>query len=385
MKLKGIILTGTSGAGKTTIVKELLAGDDNYADARALTTRPERDDDEGHYIYTDEVNFENSRGHFLTSTIYRNYKYAITKPEIKRIFDSGKLAILVVSPESYGEMNEKDKEGFLSFFIDTDDTSLDERISQRDGCEVSKEIQSQRKRDRLFADAPDYIVQNNDIKASTDIIKRLVDLFEVGSFLAEKDIRLMIQSGMLVKGAIDKNIKGASYDLRLGDEYYYSGEIKKIEEENFRLTIEPYDYAIVSSKEEICLPKDVVAHFGLTVGLFCQGIILSNGQQVDPGFRGTLFCLLFNTSNRPVTIKRNEHYATIEFVKMNQFSSTYKGKYQEKRSIIDVLPPNAMQSALNELKKEIEELKHESRSMQNIYISVISIIIAAISILMILR
>ena len=72
MKMKGIILTGTSGAGKTTIVKELLASDDNYADARALTTRPKRDDDGGHYIYTDEVNFENSRGDFLTSTIYRN-------------------------------------------------------------------------------------------------------------------------------------------------------------------------------------------------------------------------------------------------------------------------------------------------------------------------
>ena len=95
--------------------------------------------------------------------------------------------------------------------------------------------------------------------------------------------------------------------------------------------------------------------------------------------------MLFNTSNRPVTIKRNEHYATIEFEKMNQFASKYKGKYQEKRDIIDVIPPNAMQGAINELKKEIEELKRESRNMQNIYISVITIIIAAISILMIVK
>lgn len=385
MKLNGIILTGTSGAGKTTIAQKILADSDNYADAKALTTRAKRDDDGGHYIYIDDLNFENLRPMFLTSTVYRDKKYAVTNSEIKRINDSGKKAIMIVSPESYQEMDIRCRQGFLSFFIDADDASLDERIVNRDGETVSAEVRLQRRKDRQFADAPDYIVQNSDIEASVNVIKRLADLFECGSFLAENDIKLMIQNGMLVKGATEGNVKGASYDLRLGDEYYYGGEIKKIEEESFRLTIEPYDYAIVSSKEEICLPKDVVAHFGLTVGLFCQGIILSNGQQVDPGFRGTLFCLLFNTSNRPVTIKRNEHYATIEFVKMNQFASKYKGKYQEKRDIIDVIPGNAVQGAINELKKEIEELKRESRNMQNIYISVITIIIAAISILMIVK
>lgn len=385
MKLKGIILTGTSGAGKTTIAKELLKNSDIYAEAKALTTQTRRDDSDGQYYHTDELNFENLRKLFFSSTVYKNYKYAIIKTEIERIIALGKLAILIVSPESYEMIDAKDKEGFLGFFIDADDKCLDERLSQRGEDSVSNEILMQRKRDRCFADVPNYIIQNNDIEASVGIIKRLVELFEVGSLLAEADIGLMIKNGMLVKGAIVENVKGASYDLRLGDEYYYGGKIRKIEDENFRLIIEPYDYAIVSSKEEICLPKDVVAHFGLTVGLFCQGIILSNGQQVDPGFRGTLFCLLFNTSNRSVILKRNEHYATIEFTKMSQFASKYKGKYQEKRNIIDVIPANAMQSALNELKKEIEELKNESRSMQSIYISVITIIVAAISILMILK
>ena len=203
--------------------------------------------------------------------------------------------------------------------------------------------------------------------------------------MSKEDIELMMDNGMLIDGGTKENIQGASYDLRLGDQYYYGGKIKTIGKNNLILTIEPYDYAIVSSKEEICLPKDVVAHFGLTVGLFCQGIILSNGLQVDPGFRGTLFCLLFNTSNRPVSLKRNEHYATIEFTKMSCFAEKYKGHYQYKRDIIDVIPVNAMRGAINELKKEVEELKQESKNLQNIYISVIAIIVAAISILLILK
>lgn len=173
--------------------------------------------------------------------------------------------------------------------------------------------------------------------------------------------------------------------MQLGNEYYYAGEIRRLEKDNLFLKIEPYDYAIVSCKEEIQLPRDVAANFGLTVGLFCQGIILSNGQQVDPGFRGTLFCLLFNTSNRVVIIKKNSHYATIEFTKMLDFSSGYKGRYLDKKDIIEYIPPNVMQGAINELKKEIEELKTESRSMQTVYIGVIGIIVAAISILLVVK
>ena len=105
MKLKGIILTGTSGAGKTTIAKKILADNEDYADARALTTRSKRDDDEGHYIYIDDLNFEELRVIFLTSAVYRNRKYAITHSEIKRINDLGKKAIMIVSPESYQEMD----------------------------------------------------------------------------------------------------------------------------------------------------------------------------------------------------------------------------------------------------------------------------------------
>lgn len=54
------------------------------------------------------------------------------------------------------------------------------------------------------------------------------------------------------------------------------GKIKKLSGADPFLTIEPYDYAIVSCKERACMPRDVIAKFGLTVGLFCQGIILSN-------------------------------------------------------------------------------------------------------------
>lgn len=384
MGLKGIIITGTSGAGKSTIAEKLASEQSQYKIARALTTREKRDDDR-HYIYIDDQNFEKSRPLFFTCAEYRGKKYAITKPEISGIYNQNKYAILVISPKSLNDIPEEEKPFFLSFFIDAPDDELDKRIKNRDKIEISEGIIDQRKKDREYSDIPNYIIRNSSIEKAALLIKRLVLFIGQGSFLSKEDIELMMDNGMLIDGGTKENIQGASYDLRLGDQYYYGGKIKTIGKNNLILTIEPYDYAIVSSKEEICLPKDVVAHFGLTVGLFCQGIILSNGLQVDPGFRGTLFCLLFNTSNRPVSLKRNEHYATIEFTKMSCFAEKYKGHYQYKRDIIDVIPVNAMRGAINELKKEVEELKQESKNLQNIYISVIAIIVAAISILLILK
>ena len=206
-----------------------------------------------------------------------------------------------------------------------------------------------------------------------------------GGALSQKMITSMIDCGVLLRNADPEMINGASYDLRLGDEYYYDGKIQKLSDEKPFLTIEPYDYAIVSCKETAWIPRDVIAKFGLTVGLFCQGVILSNGPQIDPGFRGTLFCLLFNTSNRAVHLKRGKHYATIEFNKLIGYAKPYEGKYQGKERIIEYIPENALHGAINELKKEVEHLKTESRIMQNIYLGVVALMFAIISILLVLK
>ena len=391
-KLIGIIITGTSGSGKKTIAEELQKKDSKYDHIKELTTRKKFEDNTNHYLYINEKEYEKRRATFFSYDSYCDEKYAYSVNAIENACDKNRFSILVISPETFSLIKGEEKregiknlERYISFFVDSSDDELNIRLENRDGIINCEEEKNKRENDRKYSDIPDYIIQNHNLSDTVRIIDRLLELYETSTKLSEQDIDLYIRNGMLVTNEDKNNIKGASYDLRLGDEFYYRGEIKKLEDQNLRLTIEPYDYALVSSKEEISLPKDVVAHFGLTVGLFCQGIILSNGQQVDPGFRGKLFCLLFNTSNQSVTIKRGAHYATIEFTKMNKLASKYKGKYQEKREIIDVLPVNAMQGGLSELKKEIEELKLESRNMQSLYISVITIIFAAISILLIIK
>ena len=192
-------------------------------------------------------------------------------------------------------------------------------------------------------------------------------------------ITRLVACGTLLQNATRMNVKGASYDLSLGDEYYYGGRIHRLSRREPILTLAPYDYVIVTSHEVADLPLDVSGRFDLAVSLFCQGVILSNGPQVDPGFRGPLFCLLFNTSSSPILLKRRQHYATIEFHRVLSRTVRYTGYYQAK-TLIDYLPANAARGAINELKRELEEVRRESKNLQATTWAILSLVLAMIAV-----
>lgn len=394
MPFESIIITGTSCAGKSTIAKRLCDFVTNsgvsFEQVTSVTTRERRADD-SNYEYTSDEDFDKllSDNKLLVDSTYRNKKYGIKQEEYNRVLRKEKVPILVITPASATELLSKGKEKYMCIFLDAQDETLVDRWVERLGTDpnnkAKKEFLKQHKVDREYQDKAHYILNNTDVSASVSLIALLWEYQNQGGALSQKLISSMIDCGMLLRDADPEMINGASYDLHLGDEYYYDGKIQKLSDEKPFLTIEPYDYAIVSCRETAWIPRDVIAKFGLTVGLFCQGIILSNGPQIDPGFRGTLFCLLFNTSNRAVHLKRGKHYATIEFNKLIGYAEPYEGKYQGKERIIEYIPENALHGAINELKKEVEHLKNESRIMQNIYLGVAALMFAIISILLVLK
>lgn len=395
MVFDGIIITGTSNAGKSTIAKELCGSDSNgnpssFEVVSTVTTRKRRNDDFS-YEYTTDEEFANllAANALLTNTTYLDKHYGIKMTEFKSVVQKNKLPILILNPSSVSSLIDKSDGRFMCFFIDATDEKLIERWQTREKRKMYDEekisFTKQLALDRNNSFKCDYVLKNNNIAVSVSLIAQLWEQRNRGGGLSYNIIKSMIECEMLLEHADASGVKGASYDLLLGDEYYYAGKIKHLSEADPFLTIEPYDYAIVSCKERACMPRDVTARFGLTVGLFCQGIILSNGPQIDPGFHGTLFCLLFNTSNRAVHLKRGKHYATIEFNKLIEPAKPYEGKYQGAEKIIEYIPANALQGAINELKKDIERLKDESKLMQNIYLVVAGLMFAIISILLVLR
>lgn len=391
MSFESIIITGTSCAGKSTIAQKLCNEVDIcFEQVKAITTRSRRQDDLNYeYVSNEEFDQLLADQNLLVNSTYRGKKYGIKKDEYNKVLSKNKIPLLIITPVSAAELLAKNQEKYMSIFLDSQDDILLDRLIERSrntpDKKTKKSFFEQNEIDRRYQDNSHYIVNNIDLESTVNLITLLWEYQNCGGALSQKIITSMIKCGMLLRNANPKRVKGASYDLRLGDEYYYDGKIQKLSNKKPFLTIEPYDYAVVSCMETAWMPRDIIAKFGLTVGLFCQGVILSNGPQIDPGFRGTLFCLLFNTSNRAVHLKRGKHYATIEFNKLIGYAGPYEGKYQGKTHIIDYIPENALHGAINELKKEVEQLKAESRIMQNIYLGVVALMFAIISILLVIK
>ena len=306
--------------------------------------------------------------------------------DIKDILDANLIPILVITPDTVKHAMTILGEGYISFYIDSDDEILDKRINFRDnGIDLKREKKT-RANDRKYKLDSTYRINNdNELENALAVINEVWRLRKRNGVLTQNIIKTFIRCNILLENATVDNVKSASYDLRLGSQYYHGGEIKELSESKPFLQIEPYDYAIVSCKEISSLPNDIVARFDLSVNLFRQGIILSNGPQMDPGFRGTLFCLLFNTSDRSVYLKRDEHYATIEFTKLIETTVPYRGKYQDEEKIEKYISSDVLRGGIHELKKEISELKKDNKAAQNMLIGIITLMMAIISIILIVK
>lgn len=384
MNYQGIVLTGTRGSGKTTIAKEIKNRCHSITQVAAVTNRkPRSDDEEWHYKYLTEEEFDILRknGELLIQDEYMGNFYGILQSDFQKIIQQNKIPLLTITPKSAQDLQEQKNETFFSIFIDAPDDILSSRLSQRQS-KISIDENIQRLEDRKYSREFLYCIKNIDLNRTVELIINLWEFRNTGGVIPGRLIGLMISCEILLKNADPGKVQGASYDLSLGDEYFYGGRIRTLTDKEPFLLIEPYDYAIVVAHEIADLPRDVSGRFDLTVGLFCQGIILSNGPQVDPGFKGQLFCLLFNTSNSPVVLKRRQHYATVEFHKLLEPTYPYKGRFLDKIGIIHYLPENTMRGAIHELKKEVEQLRAESQKLQSTFLGIISLILAVIAILL---
>lgn len=299
-----------------------------------------------------------------------NYIVGYDKKALDNVIKQNKVPIFIVDPIYLKKLNEAVTDANLmamSFLLKNVDEINDD----------IKDIENQ-----CFSEI-NYVMEIKKTSRVYELILKLWEFRQAGGGIHRELISLMLECGMLIKKGNEKSISNASYDMSLGDEYFYGGKIKSLSEKDPFLMIEPYDYVIASCEELINFPRDIVAKFDVSVDLFCQGIILSNSTQVDPGFKGKLFCLLFNTSNKVVCIKRREHFVTLDFQKLLEATTPYSGRFSGKESIIYYLPNNVMQGALNELKKEIEQLKNESKNMQNMYMSILALILAVIAIIIV--
>jgi deoxycytidine triphosphate deaminase len=156
-----------------------------------------------------------------------------------------------------------------------------------------------------------------------------------GILLSNQIHRLCSVAGLLIcEGYDEKNLRPASYTLRIGDDYVDSdGNLHRLTEEDDSFVFQKNSIIFVSTKEKLELPYYIIGRFNIRVNWVYDGVLLGTGPQVDPGFSGALSCPLYNLTNMDLTIKRGQDFATIDFEK----TTTLLGgrSLDEKKKCID--------------------------------------------------
>jgi len=196
-----------------------------------------------------------------------------------------------------------------------------------------------------------YDTSTNSEQDIKEICEVLDEILENPGVLPYQQIKSLMVLGLLIFDGNVGRIRGGSYDLHIDERYLKSGIAI---ENNSTIEINPLDFIVAGAKESVNLPKNICGNFDLKVSMFCRGIILSNGPQIDPGYQGRLFCLLFNVSANGCIIEQNKGYefATIQFHALSKSTILpYKGHYLRKKVIDDYVGKYAKDSLAVRIEK----------------------------------
>lgn len=187
MKGKLIIFSAPSGAGKTTIVRQLLEKDLNLEFSISATSRLARHtetDGKDYYFLTDvEFKLKVENNEFLEwEEVYTGISYGTLKSEVERIRNAGKNVIFDV--DVIGGLNIKKYFGneALAIFVQPPSVAeLRKRLTDR-STETEEKIAmriSKAEHELSFANKFDVIIVNDDlekaVKESTLKIKQFLE------------------------------------------------------------------------------------------------------------------------------------------------------------------------------------------------------------------
>lgn len=209
MQKKGILIvvSGFSGAGKGTLMKELLKNYDNYALSISATTRNPREGevDGREYFFKTIEEFEKmiAQDELIEYAKYVNNYYGTPRAYVEEQLASGKDVILEIEIQGALKVKEKFPQTLLLFVTPPNAAILKERLIGR-GTETMEVIESRMQRAAEEAEGMgeyDYIIVNDDLDTCVKEMHHIISSEHNRSF---RNTEFMCQ----IKKELKDNLKG---------------------------------------------------------------------------------------------------------------------------------------------------------------------------------
>ncbi|WP_250278744.1 guanylate kinase [[Clostridium] colinum] len=182
MNKKGllVIVSGPSGAGKGTVVSELIKNK-SYALSTSITTREARQGevDGVHYFFRDTEEFKKmiEKNELLEYAEFCGNYYGTPMFYVQEQLEQGKNVILEIEVQGALQVKERYKDAILIFLTPPNITELRNRLEKR-ATETLEKINMRMKRAReeiTLINKYDYIVINNIVEEAVKDINNIVE------------------------------------------------------------------------------------------------------------------------------------------------------------------------------------------------------------------
>ena len=192
---KLIIFSAPSGSGKTTIVRHLLAGNNNLGFSISACTRDRRGRSEQHgkdyyFLTPEEFKQKIDKDEFVEwEEVYIGAFYGTLKAEIQRLWDSGKHVLFDVDVQGGIKLKEYYGDKALAVFVKVpDEETLRQRLIGR-GSETEESLSKRLFKvhfEMSFQDQFDVVLVNDDLESSLQKAQKLVDDFVLNGIVPAK-------------------------------------------------------------------------------------------------------------------------------------------------------------------------------------------------------
>jgi len=177
-----VVVSGFSGAGKGTLMKELLKRYDNYALSVSATTRQPREGEKDgeDYFFVNREYFQQmiEEGRLVEYAQYVNHYYGTPRDYVEKKMAEGKDVILEIEIQGALKVKKRFPDALLIFVTPPSAGELRRRLVGR-GTETIEVINARLRRaaeEASVMEAYDYLLINDEIDACVEQMHQLITL-----------------------------------------------------------------------------------------------------------------------------------------------------------------------------------------------------------------